>query len=69
MVQGMVLEGHLKQNPDGSMVAVTDPVEAESIRSQYHESKRKNAMTAVDAEEINQALDKLSDEDESEIIS
>ena len=61
MVQGMVLEGHLKQNPDGSMVAVTDPVEAESIRSQYQESKRKQAMTAVEAEQISKALDELSD--------
>ena len=50
MVQGMVLEGHLKQNPDGSMVAVTDPLEQESIRSQYHETKRKHAMTAAEAE-------------------
>ena len=50
MVNNMVLEGHLKQNPDGSMVAVTDPVEQESIRSQYHETKKKHAMTAVEAE-------------------
>ena len=38
----MFNEGQLKELPDGSWMAVTDPNESESIRSDYHASSKQH---------------------------
>ena len=51
-VQKMFEDGLLKQNDKGEYEAVLDPAESEYIRSEISKTKRKNAMSAVEAEEI-----------------
>ena len=59
-VQRMFDEGILKCGPDGNYQAVVDPAESEQIRSEVSMSKRKAAMTAVEAEQINANLERLN---------
>ena len=48
----MFEDGLLKQNDQGQYEAVLDPAESEYIKSEISKTKRKNAMSAVEAEEI-----------------
>ena len=65
-VQRMFEDGLLKQNDQGQYEAVLDPAESEYIRSEISKTKRKNAMSAVEAEEIQKQLEKLEGVDEEE---
>ena len=65
-VQRMFEDGLLKQNDQGQYEAVLDPAESEYIRSEISKTKRKNAMSAVEAEEIQRQLEKLEGVDEEE---
>ena len=62
----MFEDGLLKQNDKGQYEAVLDPAESEYIRSEISKTKRKNAMSAVEAEEIQKQLEKLEGVDEEE---
>ena len=64
VVQKMFEDGILKQNDKGEYEAVLDPAESEYIRSEISKTKRKNAMSALDAEEIQKQLEKLEGEAE-----
>ena len=59
-VQRMFDDGILKCGTDGRYQAVVDPAESEHIRFEVSMSKRKAAMTAVDAEQINANLERLN---------
>ena len=65
-VQKMFEDGLLKQNDQGQYEAVLDPAESEYIRSEISKTKRKNAMSAIEAEEIQRQLEKLEGVDEEE---
>ena len=55
----MFEEGILKQNDNGQYEAVLDPAESEYIKSEISRSKRKNCMSALEAEEIQKQLERL----------
>ena len=65
-VQKMFEDGLLKQNDQGQYEAVLDPAESEYIRSEISKTKRKNAMSAIEAEEIQRQLEKLEGVDDEE---
>ena len=65
-VQRMFEEGILKQNDEGQYQAVLDPAESEYIRSEVSRTKRKNCMSALEAEEIQKSLEKLEGVDDDE---
>ena len=62
-VQQMFENGLLKKNDQGKYEAVLDPAESEYIKSEVSKTKRKMAMTAVEAEEINRQLERLENQD------
>jgi hypothetical protein len=51
--------GLLKMGAQGNYEAVVDPVEAESIRSEVSQSKRKKTMTPAEAAQIEVELTHL----------
>ena len=59
----MMDEGLLKQVSDNKFELITDQQEAESQRSQMSELKRRHTMSAVEAQQLSQRLDELSDGD------
>ena len=62
----MFENGILKQNELGQYEAVLDPAESEYIKSEISKTKRKNAMSAIEAEEIQRQLEKLEGIEEEE---
>ena len=62
----MFEDGILKKNDQGQYQAVIDPAESEYIRSEVSKTKRKNAMSAVEAEEIQKQLERLEGDQEEE---
>ena len=65
-IQMMFEDGILKKNDQGQYQAVIDPAESEYIRSEVSKTKRKNAMSAVEAEEIQKQLERLEGDQEEE---
>ena len=65
-IQMMFEDGILKKNDQGQYQAVIDPAESEFIRSEVSKTKRKNAMSAVEAEEIQKQLERLEGDQEEE---
>ena len=59
----MFENGILKKNELGQYQAVVDPAESEYIRSEVSKTKRKNAMSGLEAEEIQKQLEKLENEE------
>ena len=59
----MFEDGILKKNELGQYQAVVDPAESEYIRSEVSKTKRKNAMSGLEAEEIQKQLEKLENEE------
>ena len=55
-VENMFEDGILKIGMNGKYEAVRDENEAESIRSEVSKSKRRQNITAADAEQINVQL-------------
>ena len=55
-------EGLLAQDPDGTYRAVRDVAESEQIKSEVSMTKRRHAMTAAEAEQINANLERLDDD-------
>ena len=55
-VEAMFDEGLIKHADDGSFVAVENPAEREHIKKQITMSKRKQTMSAAEAQQIQQNL-------------
>ena len=62
----MFEDGLFKQNDKGQYEAVLDPAESKYIRSEISKTKRKNAISAVEAGEIQKQLEKLEGVDEED---
>ena len=62
-VQTMMDEGLLKQVSDNKFELIIDQQEAKFQRSHMSELKRRHTMSAVEAQQLSQRLDELSDGD------
>ena len=55
----MIVEGTIKQYPDGKIRPVTDPNESEQIRSQWAEASKRRPIREGDIDRINADFDRI----------